>query len=200
VSLKKYLAVLGLPGLISVLALLSAWVAIVLVLGGSLKYSVIFAVTAFFLDSLDGYTARRMNRVSEIGRQLDSMVDLVAYSIYSAILVYRVLIPGLIGAVVGYIILVFGLLRLIRFNADGYIEDSSGRYYRGVVVCHMALATISFLLLSSHFKIPSLIMALTLVILSVLQLSNIRTRKTGTLPFWYSVAALLIVGAIAWLP
>lgn len=199
-SLKKYLEVLGLPGLISVLALLSAWVAIVLVLDGSLKYSVIFAVIAFFLDSLDGCTARRMNRVSEIGRQLDSMVDLVAYSVYSAILVDRVLIPGLVGAVVGYTILVFGLLRLIRFNADGYIEDSSGRYYRGVVVCHMALATISFLLLSSHFKIPSIIMALTLVVLSILQLSNIRTRKTGTLPFWYSVAVLLIVGAIAWLP
>lgn len=199
-NLNAYLRVIGLPGMISAVALLAAWAAILLLLNDSLKASVLCAIAAFFLDSLDGHVARKMNKTSEVGRQLDSMVDLVAYSVYAALVTSRVLLPGLEGAIVGYIIVLFGILRLIRFNADGYIEQSSKRYYRGIVVCHLSLAVIMFVLFSSFVDIPSYIITITLVTLSLLQLSHIKTRKTGMLPFWFGVAILLGFGAAIWLP
>lgn len=199
-NLKSYLRVIGVPGTISAAALLSSWIAITLLLNDNLKASVIFAIGAFFLDSLDGHVARLMNKTSDVGRQLDSMVDLVAYSVYAALISSRVLLPGPEGVIVGYIIILFGILRLIRFNADGYIDRASTRYYRGVVVCHLSLAAIGFLLLSTFSEIPSYVITITLVTLSVLQLSNIKTRKTRMLPFWFGVAALLGIGAIVWLP
>lgn len=199
-NLKAYMRVIGVPGMISAAALLAAWAAILLLLNDSLKASVLCAITAFFLDGLDGHVARKMNKTSEVGRQLDSMVDLVAYSVYAALVTSQVLLPSLEGVVVGYIIVLFGIFRLIRFNADGYIEQSSKRYYRGIVVCHLSLAVIVFVLLSTFGDIPSYIITITLVTLSLLQLSDIKTRKTGMLPFWIGVAVLLGVGAVVWLP
>lgn len=199
-NLRSYLQAIGVPGIISAAALLAAWIAIALLLNDNLKISVLFAIGAFFLDSLDGYVARRMNKASDVGRQLDSMVDLIAYSVYAALLCYHVLLPGIEGVIAGYAIVLFGILRLIRFNTDGYISKASTHYYRGVVTCHLSLAAISFLLLSTSIDIPSYVITITMVALSVLQLSDIKTRKTGMLPFWFTVAVLLGIGAIAWLP
>lgn len=199
-SLKSYIKILGIPGVISAAALLAAWTAISLLLNDNLKASVIFAIFAFLLDCLDGYVARLMKKTSEIGRQLDSMVDLVAYSIYAALLTSQVLLPNVGGIVVGYVIVLFGILRLIRFNVDGYVDTHSNRYYRGVVVCHLSLITISFLLISTFVQIPSIVMVATLIALSILQLSNIKTRKTGVLPFWFGVALVIGTGAVVWLP
>lgn len=199
-KLKTYFAQLGLPGAISALSLLAAWFAIVLLLNGELKYSIVCAAFAFILDSLDGYVARKLERVSELGRQLDSMMDLVGYSIYAALLVYQELLPDWQGIVVGYSIILCGILRLLRFNNDGYTEVGSVRYYRGVVTCHLSLAAIGFLLLSTQLTLPPLLITITLLLLSALQLSDVKTRKTGMLPIWYAVVGATVIGALLWLP
>ena len=197
---KKYLKSIGIPGLISAVSLLFAWLAIVLLLKDALRLSVLCAVIAFFFDSLDGIVARKLRQESDLGRQLDSMIDLVSYSLYPALIVSQELLPSWEGVVVGYTIVLFGILRLIRFNVDGYIESNSVRYYNGVVTCYLSLAAIGFLLLSSQYKLPSLLVAGFLLILAILQLSNIKTRKTGMLKFWYAVSIILALGALAWLP
>lgn len=197
---REYLRAIGIPGLISAISLLFAWLAIALLLSGSLKLSVLCAVAAFFFDSLDGYVARKMNKASELGRQLDSMVDLIGYSLYSALLVSQILIPNWIGFIVSFLIMLFGILRLIRFNITGYTDTTSARYYSGIVTCHLSLATISLLLITTHVAVPTILMAIFLSTLAILQISNIKTRKTGMLPFWYSVSVALGIGAILWLP
>lgn len=197
---KAYLKQLGAPGIISSMGLLFAWLAIVLLLQGAIRLSVACAIIAFILDSFDGYVARRTNTVSELGRQFDSMADFLSYSVYAALICQQLLLPNWGGVVVGYLIVLFGLLRLIRFNDEGYHESDSKKYYRGVVVCHISLVTVGFLLASTQVAIPDYVIIITLSILSVLQLSGIKTRKTGVLPFWYAVAAALMVGAVMWLP
>lgn len=199
-QLHSYLKAVGIPGLISSISLLCAWIAISLLLSDNLKLSIIAAVAAFFFDSIDGYVARKIDKASELGRQLDSMIDLVGYSIYSALLVSQALLPNWQGFIVGFVIVLFGVLRLIRFNIVGYTDTNSVRYYSGIVTCHLSLAAISLLLITTRIAIPDFVMATFLFVLAILQLSNIKTRKTGTLPFWYGVSILLGVGAILWLP
>lgn len=199
-SIKEYIRQLGIPGLISGLSLLSAWFAIYLLLTNHLKYSVALAFLAFVLDTLDGYAARRLKKVSELGRQLDSMIDLINYSVYSALIVVLVLIPNVLGVLVGFFIVFFGVLRLIRFNLEGYISDNSATYYRGVVVCHISLVAISLLLITSLVEIHQIIIATVFIVLSLMQLSNFRTRKTSTLRYWYVVGLALVSGAFVWLP
>ena len=193
------LRALGVPGLISCASLLFAWLAIVTAINLDMRASINFAVAAFVLDSLDGLIARWIGKVSEFGRQLDSMVDLVNYSVYAAVVIYLTVLPGLLGCIVGFLVLLFGLLRLIRFNLDGYMERGHTSYYRGVVTCHLSLATILFVLIGSQVEVSVIIPAITLSILAFLQLSDIRTRKSGLLWLWYVICAVILVGANTWL-
>lgn len=198
-KLKEYLSVLGWPGLVSSISLLFGWLAIAFLIQNKLKLSVVFVVLAFVFDTFDGYLARATNKVTEIGRQLDSMVDLVVYSVFTGLLAALVLLPGWLGMLVGYMVVIFGVLRLIRFNNDGYYESGPVKYYTGVVVCHLAFAGVVMLLLSTKITIPPTVIAVVLGGLSILQLSNLKTRKTGILGLWYVVSVGLIIGAIAWL-
>ena len=197
---KEYLLYLGLPGLVSAASLLAAWFAIIFLIQGDLKVSVICAVAAFGLDMLDGFTARKLNKATEIGRQLDGMIDFVNYSVYSALLCWLVLMPGMLGAWVGFFVLLSGALRLVRFNSEGYVEGAGVQYYRGVVTCHLSLATVVLLLILQHIEIAQWFMAVILITLAAGQLSSIKTRKTGLIPVWVLLGILLIIGAIVWLP
>ncbi len=199
--MRKFLQAISIPGVISALSLAASWTAIILLLQHNIRLSIICAAVAFGLDSLDGYVARRMGKASELGRQLDGMIDLVNYSVYAGLMTYVQLIPGIVGAFIGYVIVLFGVLRLIRFNTEGFVEPGDGRrYYRGIVTCHVSLAVIVFVLLQTQMQLPSAVPAIVLITLSILQLSDIKTRKTGMLPFWLSVAVLLVIGAWLWLP
>lgn len=198
-NLRSLLVKLGLPGSISILSLLAAWLAIALLINETYSFSVLFAVIAFILDSLDGYVARKTNKVSDLGAQLDSLIDLINYSLYSALIVYLVLIPGLAGIVLGFFILLAGTLRLVKFSREGFIQEKNTLYYQGLVVCHVSLATISLWLASTHFNIAPSVIAIILVIISVLQLTNIKVRKSGMLPLWYIVALILAAGGLLWL-
>ena len=120
-NIKAFLNQLGLAGLISSLCLFFSWTAIILCLNEQYKLMIIAATVAFLLDALDGYVARRLNKESELGRQLDGMIDVVNYSLLAAIITWKVLLPGIWGYIVGFIILLTGILRLIRFSNEGYI-------------------------------------------------------------------------------
>ena len=190
---------LGIAGAISMVSLLASWSAIVVLLHGNLPWAITLAIAAFLLDSLDGFTARKLGKASEFGRQLDGMIDAFNYSLFAALLVQQVLLPGALGFITGFAILAFGILRLIGFNTEGYIKHKGKLYYRGVVTCHLSLAAIICVFISQFISLSPWVYAAVLCVLAVLQLSSVRTRKTGALAFWIPVSVLLVVGAWLWL-
>ncbi len=190
---------LGLAGAISMVSLLASWSAIVVLLQGNLPWAITLAIIAFLLDSLDGFTARKLGKASEFGRQLDGMIDAFNYSLFAALLVQQVLLPGVLGYITGFAILAFGILRLIGFNTEGYLKHKGKLYYRGVVTCHLSLAAIMCVFISQFIALSPWVYAAVLCTLAVLQLSSVRTRKTGALAFWIPISVLLVIGAWAWL-
>ena len=76
-----WLKAIGPAGAVSLASLLLAWIAIGLAISGSLRASVLCALGAFLADMLDGFVARRLGVSSEFGRQLDSFIDVVNYSL-----------------------------------------------------------------------------------------------------------------------
>ncbi len=82
---------------------------------------------AVVLDGLDGRIARLTNTVSDFGRELDSLADVIAFGLAPAVLAFAWGIqfvqppPGLhqvsnIGSFVCFLFLVCGAARLARFN------------------------------------------------------------------------------------
>jgi CDP-diacylglycerol--serine O-phosphatidyltransferase len=94
-------------------------------------------VGAFGLDKLDGYWARRQGYDSAFGRQVDSFVDVFAYLVTGALLFHFEIAPHpAVSAVVGFAVLAFGGLRLVRHNAEGFDSQGGVSYYHGTTVVH----------------------------------------------------------------
>jgi CDP-diacylglycerol--serine O-phosphatidyltransferase len=201
---KELVSTIGWAGLISLTSLLASWASISSLLSGNAKLAIVLASIAFQLDALDGFVARRLGKASEFGRQLDSMVDLINYSLLAALVTQQLLLPNVLGFIAAFFILAFGILRLISFNIKGYFEEGDVRYYRGIVTCHLSLATLIIFVAKKTLPIDSLpysdwVIAFILIALSIGQLSQIKTRKTGALLFWIPVSIFIGVGALIWL-
>ena len=190
---------LGWAGGISLLSLLSAWTAITFLLQSNARLAVIFSVLAFILDTLDGYVARKLGTASEFGRFFDSMVDAINYSVLAALVCERILLPGLVGYLIGFLILACGIIRLVLFTVNGYETEDDKLYYTGVVTPHLTLAVALIYMASKFITIDAVIIAIVLAILALAQLSTVRTRKTGVLIFWIPASLAIALGAVLWL-
>lgn len=71
-------------------------------------------------DFLDGFAARILNVSSPIGKELDSLADMVTFGVLPAILMLQLLEPHTTGPLkyVALLIAVFSALRLAKFNVD----------------------------------------------------------------------------------
>lgn len=190
---------LGLPGLVSLASLFAAWSAIVLLLAQNYKFAVMCSVAAFLLDTVDGFLARKLGRVSEFGRQLDSMIDAINYSVFAALVTSQYLVANTWGYLIGFAIIACGILRLVLFNINGFESESGNLYYTGVITPHLTLAAALLAFAKLLFGFPEWAIAIILLILAIGQLSTLKTRKTGAIIFWLPMSVLIAAGALIWL-
>jgi CDP-diacylglycerol---serine O-phosphatidyltransferase len=85
---------------------------------------------ALIFDFFDGFSARLLKVSSPIGKDLDSLADMVTFGLLPSIIVYQMLmdsIPDLMGiwkAYPAFIIAIFSAIRLAKFNNDPRQTDS----------------------------------------------------------------------------
>ncbi|CAG4993766.1 hypothetical protein DYBT9275_01230 [Dyadobacter sp. CECT 9275] len=85
---------------------------------------------ALVFDFLDGFLARLLHVSSPIGRDLDSLADLVTFGLLPSIIIFQLLmqsIPDLMGIWKAYpalMMAVFSAIRLAKFNNDPRQSDS----------------------------------------------------------------------------
>ena len=85
---------------------------------------------ALIFDFFDGFLARLLKVSSPIGRDLDSLADMVTFGVLPSVIVYQLLmqsIPDLYGiwkAYPAFIIAIFSAIRLAKFNNDPRQSDS----------------------------------------------------------------------------
>lgn len=116
------------PNTLTCLSLLSGCVACTLALQGNLYYAAIFVMVAAVFDFCDGFAARLLHAYSPLGKELDSLGDMVSFGVAPGMVLYYSLthaapaLPlGSLNAYVPYlafIIPVFSGLRLAKFNID----------------------------------------------------------------------------------
>ena len=90
------------------------------------EWGYIFIGIAAVADFLDGFTARLLHAYSDMGKELDSLCDLVSFGVAPGLAVYTCM--GLNGAEwtrwIALLIPVAGALRLARFNVDTRQTDN----------------------------------------------------------------------------
>ena len=114
------------PNTITCLNLFCGCLSVVHSLGGMLDIAAYLILVAAVFDFLDGFAARWLKAYSDLGKQLDSLADMVSFGVAPASVMYMLL--GNTGyyliAPAAYIIAVFSALRLAKFNIDTRQTDS----------------------------------------------------------------------------
>src|SRR5690554_4735192 len=85
---------------------------------GSYKNAAILILIGMMLDSMDGRLARMLDADSTLGKELDSLADIVTFGVAPSFLVYYTYFYqfDLWGIIVAGLFPLFGAYRLARFN------------------------------------------------------------------------------------
>ena len=146
--------------------------AIIFTLKGNLELSLLLIFIAALADRFDGMIARKLNIESELGKQLDSMSDIISFGVAPALLIYQgILIEfGDPGAFFTIFYIGCGAFRLARFN----ISENNG-YFTGLpITAAGCLATLSYLAIP-YFPAPFFLF--TMINLSLLMVSQKKKKK-----------------------
>ncbi|MCH7415152.1 CDP-diacylglycerol--serine O-phosphatidyltransferase [Belliella sp. R4-6] len=109
------------PNSITSLNLLSGMIGIYFVLSGKIEYGAYFIILAAIFDFLDGFVARILKVHSEIGKQLDSLADLVTFGVLPSFILFqwtKELTDSEYLPFIALIMGVFSAIRLAKFNVD----------------------------------------------------------------------------------
>ena len=120
----------NLPNALTCGNLLCGCVGVVEAFHSNLLLSCVLIGIALVFDFFDGFLARLLKVSSPIGRDLDSLADMVTFGLLPSVIVYQLLmqsIPDLFGiwkAYPAFIITIFSAIRLAKFNNDPRQSDS----------------------------------------------------------------------------
>jgi CDP-diacylglycerol--serine O-phosphatidyltransferase len=113
------------PNSVTCLNLFSGCLGIVFAFQGNLAWASYAIVIAAVFDFFDGMLARLLKAYSEIGKELDSLADMVSFGVLPSVIIYQLfaLSPQIdFGdswlSYSAFIIAVFSALRLAKFNID----------------------------------------------------------------------------------
>ncbi|PLS15155.1 CDP-diacylglycerol--serine O-phosphatidyltransferase [Bacillus sp. M6-12] len=146
--------------------------AIIAGINGQLNLSLLLIFLAALADRFDGMVARRFNCESELGKQLDSMSDIISFGVAPALLIYQGILFefGAPGTFFTVFYIGCGAFRLAKFN----ITESNG-YFTGLpITAAGCLATLSFLAIP--YMAPVLFIFM-MIVLSLLMISPFKLKK-----------------------
>lgn len=120
----------NIPNIITSINLFCGCCALVCVLYGRFFNAFLFLFVGAWADYLDGFVARYLKVKSELGKQLDSLADMVSFGVVPGAIVYMLLVRGMtknfesfpqyliLAGLPAFLITVFAAVRLAKFNID----------------------------------------------------------------------------------
>lgn len=160
-------------------------------------------------DFCDGLAARALKAYSNLGKELDSLCDLVSFGVAPAVMVYKCFAADPVTAPISYLailIAVCGALRLARFN----IDDRQTTSFIGLPIPANALfwigltamfcinpAMLGWVPVAIIIIVESLLMVLPVPLVS-LKFKNLRWR--GNVRRWLTIAAAVVCVATMGVP
>lgn len=128
----------------------SAFLGVVSILasaGGQFEKAAVFILLALIFDGLDGRVARMTNSTSQFGAEFDSLADIVAFGVAPAMLFYFSIghMYGKLGSLLCAMYVVFGAIRLARFNVMIGVSEPS--VFIGVPIPTAAVVVAMWILL-----------------------------------------------------
>lgn len=162
---------------------------------GQFNNAAILILIGMMLDSMDGRLARMLKADTQLGKELDSLADIVTFGVAPSFLVYYTYFYqfGLWGLMVAGLFPLFGAYRLARFNIS--TDKSSLNYFIGVPIT--AAGGIMAILTLFGDLIPNIVTTFVFTALSFLMVSRIRIPSFKEVPLpKYGTIVTIFLGSL----
>ena len=181
-NIKKYT-----PNFITCLNLLAGCVSCVMAFQGDYLHAALFLYLAAIFDFLDGLAARILGAYSEVGRELDSLSDVVSFGMAPGIILFswlQTIAPeNTFLPYVAFLIPIFSALRLAKFNVDPGQESSfiglptpaSAIFIASLISLNQSPALEN--ILSNVWVIIALILVLSLFLISKIPIFSLKFKN-----------------------
>jgi len=141
--------------------------------------SIIALLIAGILDTLDGRIARLIKGTSKVGKELDSLTDVISFGVAPSFVMYFWLLNNLgkFGWLLCLIYVVCVTLRLARFNVNSNEEPSwKDNFFEGVpspaggilvlIPLILSLSGFDFLIISYNILVPVFFISVSFLLIS----------------------------------
>jgi CDP-diacylglycerol---serine O-phosphatidyltransferase len=160
------------------------------------RNAAILILIGMMLDSMDGRIARMLNAESDLGKELDSLADIVTFGVAPAMMSYYSYFRdfGIIGMAIAGLFPLFGAYRLARFNINAM--KSTLHYFTGVPIT--AAGGLLTLFTLFHGRLPSVILPVAFIVLCLLMVSKVKipSLKEVPLPKYGTIITIFLGYAI----
>jgi len=172
--MRHFIGVYNYTVILTYMSLLSGFIGAILSAKGLYAISMILLFAAGVFDAFDGIVARSKKDRTEdekgFGIQLDSLVDVVSFGIYPALLCYFMGADSIIAIIIEFLYCNCAVIRLAFFNVleanRQKSETGAAKYYRGLPVTSISIIfPVIFLL--KYIVSPSAFLIIIQIMLAV---------------------------------
>jgi CDP-diacylglycerol--serine O-phosphatidyltransferase len=165
--------------MVTALNLFAGFLSVIHSIQGDYMTAAWLIVVAAVMDVLDGKVARLVKSSSEFGVELDSLADISSFGFAPSILVYQAYFYqwGVTGVIVSFLPLVFGGIRLARFNTQVTDVSEKDPFFKGLPIPSSAISLATFVVFDQsvfgelrHTEI----LAIVTLLVAILMVSRIR--------------------------
>jgi CDP-diacylglycerol--serine O-phosphatidyltransferase len=167
-----------LPNALTCLNLLCGCIALTFIFGGNLVLAAYFVGIAAVADFFDGLVARALRVSSPIGKDLDSLADMVSFGVVPGAIIFQLMsksvahyisvsgdvdfanfaMPDILRGILplcGFIVTVFSALRLAKFNND--TRQTTSFIGLPTPACTLVVASLPLILANDTFNLKEII-------------------------------------------
>ncbi len=175
----------------------------------------VFFGLALLMDYVDGFVARALKVSSDLGKELDSLADMVSFGVVPGALFYTLLNntqnvsnanfsqPDTLWGLIGFVVTLFSCLRLAKFNLDdrqadafiGLNTPSCTTFVMGITLCvHYQIYDLQTII-SNFYLLVGLVLVLSYLLISEIPMFSFKFKsldwKTNRFRFTFIVWVLL---------
>ena len=124
-----------LPNMLTLIGVCIGLTSIRFALDGKFEFAIIAIIFAALIDGLDGRIARLIKGTSKVGKELDSLTDMISFGVAPAFIMYfwKLNSLGRFGWLLCLVFVICVALRLARFNVNSNQEPSwRDNFFEGV--------------------------------------------------------------------
>lgn len=197
------------PNSITSMNLLCGAMGVIFTMRGEFSIAFYLMLAAAVCDFFDGFCARMLNAYSPLGKELDSLADMISFGLLPSIMLHKLMCQSGTTGFLSFIplaIAVFSALRLAKFN----IDERQAENFIGLPTPACAMlcgsfvyyvmqdpASVLFSWAASRFFIPAGALILSFLLISEIPMFSMKFKKGASADLKWMRIAFFTVSLVA---